>query len=111
MRAAGTSDNKSILGSRRKGQEVLIEDGVAKMRDRQSFAGSIATADRLVRNMHQMGGATIEEAVKMMSTVPARIMGCDHCKGKLKRNYDADIIVFDSDIAVKNVFINGILKM
>ena len=51
MRAAGTSDNKSILGSRKKGQEVLVEDGVAKMPDKQSFAGSIATADRLVRNV------------------------------------------------------------
>ncbi len=40
MRAAGTSDNKSILGSRKKGQEVLVEDGVAKMPDKQSFAGA-----------------------------------------------------------------------
>ncbi len=111
MRAAGTSGNKSILGSRKKGQEVLVEDGVAKMLDKQSFAGSIATADRLVRNMYQMGGATVEEAVKMMSDVPAKIMGCDHCKGKLKKNYDADIVVFDSNITVKNVFINGILKI
>ena len=111
MRAAGTSDNKSILGSRKKGQEVLVEDGVAKMPDKQSFAGSIATADRLVRNMYQMGGATVEEAVKMMSDVPAKIMGCDHYKGKLKKNYDADIVVFDSNITVKNVFINGILKI
>ena len=68
MREAGTSDNKSILGSRKKGQEVLVEDGVAKMPDKQSFAGSIATADRLVRNMYQMGGATVEEAVTVSYT-------------------------------------------
>ena len=51
MRGAGMPEGKSILGSRAKGREVLIEDGVAKMPDRQSFAGSVATADRLVRNM------------------------------------------------------------
>ena len=39
MRGAGMPEGKSILGSRAKGREVLIEDGVAKMPDRQSFAG------------------------------------------------------------------------
>lgn len=45
------------------------------MPDRQSFAGSVATADRLVRNMHQLGERSIEEAVCMMSLTPATIMG------------------------------------
>ena len=82
MRAAGMPEGKSILGSRAKGQEVLIEDGVAKMPDRQSFAGSVATADRLVRNMHQLGERPIEEAVCMMSLTPATIMGIQEQKAE-----------------------------
>ncbi|MEB3375139.1 hypothetical protein SFC43_24645 [Bacteroides sp. CR5/BHMF/2] len=70
MRGAGMPEGKSILGSREKGQEVIIEGGVAKMPDRQSFAGSVATADRLVRNMYQLGERSIEEAVDMMSLTP-----------------------------------------
>ncbi len=107
MRAAGMPEGKSILGSRAKGQEVLIEDGVAKMPDRQSFAGSVATADRLVRNMHQLGERPIEEAVCMMSLTPATIMGIQEQKGRIAKGYDADIVVFNADIQIQRVFING----
>ena len=33
------------------GMETVLEDGVMKLPDRQAFAGSVATMDRLVRNM------------------------------------------------------------
>lgn len=107
MRGAGMPEGKSILGSRDKGQEVIIEDGVAKMPDRQAFAGSVATADRLVRNMYQLGERSIEEAVRMMSLTPATIMGIANRKGKIAKGYDADIVVFDGDIQIQQVFING----
>lgn len=107
MRGAGMPEEKSILGSRDKGQEVIIEDGVAKMPDRQAFAGSVATADRLVRNMYQLGERSIEEAVRMMSLTPATIMGISNRKGKIAKGYDADIVVFDGDIQIQQVFING----
>ena len=107
MRGAGMPEGKSILGSRLKGQEVIIEDGVAKMPDRQSFAGSVATADRLIRNMHRMGEHPIEEAVRMMTLTPATIMGIQHKKGKIAKGYDADIVIFDPDIQIQYVFING----
>lgn len=107
MRGAGMPEGKSILGSRDKGQEVIIEYGVAKMPDRQAFAGSVATADRLVRNMYQLGERSIEEAVRMMSLTPATIMGIANRKGKIAKGYDADIVVFDGDIQIQQVFING----
>jgi N-acetylglucosamine-6-phosphate deacetylase len=46
MRAAGTTTAESVLGSKKNGLKVIIEDGVAKLPDRTSFAGSIATTDR-----------------------------------------------------------------
>ena len=107
MRGAGMPEGKSILGSRAKGREVLIEDGVAKMPDRQSFAGSVTTADRLVRNMYRMGERPLEEAVRMMTLTPAEIMGIADRKGKIAKGYDADIVIFDPDIRINRVFING----
>src|SRR4029077_7568143 len=50
MRAAGMPPGESILGSLHNGIKVIVEDGVAKLPDRSSFAGSVATTDRLVRN-------------------------------------------------------------
>jgi len=86
--------------------EFIIEDGVCKLTDRSAFAGSIATTDRLVRVMTKEVGVPVEEAVKMITYVPAKIMGLN--KGELASGKDADIIVFDDDINVSDVFVMGI---
>ena len=106
MRGAGMPEGKSVLGSRTSGQEVLIEDGVAKLLDRSAFAGSVATFDRLVRNMVMMAGVSLCDAVKMASETPARIMGIKE-KGKIYPGYDADLVIFDDNINVKKTIING----
>lgn len=85
--------------------EFIIEDEVCKLVDRSAFAGSIATADRLIRVMVSEVGVSVPEAVKMMSAVPARILGLN--KGVLERGKDADIVVFDEDIQVQGVFVRG----
>ena len=107
MRAAGMAEGPSILGGLEGGQEVIVEDGVAKLPDRSAFAGSVATADRLVRTMVREGGGSLEDAVKMMSFNPARIMGIDSHKGKLEAGYDADIVIFDENICIYNTIIKG----
>lgn len=53
---------------------VIIEDGVCKMADHSSLAGSIATMDVLVRTMVK-AGIPLADAVRMASETPARIMG------------------------------------
>lgn len=107
MRGAGMPDGKSILGSLDAGQEVLIEDGVAKLMDRSAFAGSVATADRLIRTMHQLGERPLTETVSMMTTTPARIAKVDDRKGKIKVGYDADLILFDDNINIQMTMIDG----
>ena len=86
------------------GVEYVIEDGVCKLRDRSAFAGSIATADRLIRVMTKEVCVSVSDAVYMMTVVPSRIMGVDSFKGKLKKGYDADIAVFDDNINIVKVF-------
>ncbi len=85
--------------------EFIIEDGVCKLADRSAFAGSIATADRLVKVVYKDVGLSIVEAVKMITDVPAKIMGLN--KGRLEKGKDADIVVFDDDISIKDVFVMG----
>ena len=107
MRAAGMPDGKSILGSLANGMEVLVEDGVAKLPDRTAFAGSVATADRLVRNMRQLAGVPLPETIQMITIIPARIMGIDKTKGSLAKGKDADVVIFDENINVKMTMIDG----
>lgn len=107
MRAAGTDVKESILGSLMDGLNVIVEDGVAKLPDRSSFAGSVATADQLIRNMIRLGEVPLTHAVQMMTMTPAMISKVDHRKGSLTQGKDADIIIFDEDISVKTVLIQG----
>ncbi|MBE6689862.1 MAG: N-acetylglucosamine-6-phosphate deacetylase [Ruminococcaceae bacterium] len=106
MRAAGQDVAQSFLGSAEDPLPVIVEDGVAKMEDRTAFAGSVATADRLVRNMVK-SGVPLSEAVRMMTVNPIKMMGLDLKKGELKPGYDADICVFDADISIKAVLCGG----
>jgi N-acetylglucosamine-6-phosphate deacetylase len=107
MRAASLPPGDSILGPLHNGLKVLVEDGVAKLPDRSSFAGSVATADRLVRTIVQQAGVPLLDAIKMMATTPARIMGVQDRKGSLTVGKDADIVLFDKDIRVSTTLIRG----
>lgn len=107
MRGAGMPSGESVLGNKLTGLQVIVEDGVAKLPDRSAFAGSVATADRLVRNMVQLADIPLVEAVRMMTFTPARIMGVDARKGSIAIGKDADIVLFDESINVEMTIING----
>ncbi len=107
MRAAGMPPGKSILGSLTNGLEVIVEDGVAKLPDRSSFAGSVATADRLVRTMVNEGEIPLLESVRMMTSTPARILNVSEKKGCLAKGKDADIVIFDQDVNIQMTMIKG----
>jgi len=106
MRGAGQTEGKTILGSLQNGQECWIEDGVAKMPDRKAFAGSVATADRLVRNMVRLAGASVPDAVRMMSATPARLFGIRK-RGYLRPGMLSDLTVFDDQITVDATIVGG----
>lgn len=106
MRAAGMPPGDSVLGSLQHGQHVIVEDGVAKLPDRSAFAGSVATADRLVRTMIRQAGISLPEAIRMITATPAAILGLKN-KGTLAPGMDADIVLFDNDIRIHSTIIKG----
>ena len=106
IRGASFTEGESILGPKHDGVPCTIKDGVAFLNDFSAFAGSVATADRLIRVMYKEVGVSLPECIKMMSETPARVMGLTS-KGKLKEGYDADIVFFNDDINIKKVIIGG----
>ncbi|HEX5555791.1 MAG TPA: N-acetylglucosamine-6-phosphate deacetylase [Chitinophagaceae bacterium] len=107
MRAAGMPPGESILGSKHNGLKVIVEDGVAKLPDRSSFAGSVATTDRLVRTMVKMAGVPLLDAVRMASKTPASILGIGQRKGSLTPGKDADVVIFDENIEIQQTIVKG----
>lgn len=106
MRGAGMPEGDSILGSRARGMAVSIHDGVAWLPSGDAFAGSVATMDRLVRNMVTLADVPLYEAVKMASATPAKIIGLRK-KGVLSPGMDADMVVLDKSLHVADTIIAG----
>lgn len=107
MRAAGMPEGESTLGSIKNGLKVIVEDGVAKLPDRSSFAGSVATTNQLVRNMVRLADVSLLDAVRMASTTPARMMGVESRKGSLTVGKDADLVIFDENLTIAATLVNG----
>ena len=100
-------DGKYLLGSMEQGQEVVVEDGVAKLLDRSAFAGSVATMDRVVRTVRDMTQRPLPEIIRSATETPARIMGLANRKGSIEKGYDADIVIFDDDINVRTTIVDS----
>ncbi len=88
------------------GMRVIYEDGVMKLPDRQAFAGSVATADRLLR-VAAGAGIPWTQALKMLTVNPARRIGIDRHKGRLRKGYDADIVLLDRQLQVVGCIAKG----
>ena len=96
------SDIQPAAGSR-----IIIEDGVCKLADHSSLAGSIATMDILVRTMVEKAGVPLSDAVRMASETPARLLHLDDRKGSLERGKDADVVLLDRNLQVRSVWSRG----
>lgn len=107
MRGAGMPPGESILGNVHTGMKVIVEDGVAKLPDRSAFAGSVATTDRLLRTMVQLAQVPLIEAVQMLTTTPAKIMGVADRRGSLMEGKQADVVIFDGEIAIQATMVKG----
>ncbi|MNL47417.1 N-acetylglucosamine-6-phosphate deacetylase [compost metagenome] len=75
--------------------------------DRSAFAGSVATADRLVRTMVKDADVPLLEVIQMITSTPARILGVGDRKGSILEGKDADIVIFDTDININMTIIKG----
>lgn len=106
MRAAGTNVAESYLGEIKPENSVIIEDGVAKLPDRSCFAGSLATGDNMLRWAVSECSVSLPDAIKMLSTTPAEIIGA-LSKGSISKGKDADILLFDKDLNLKNIIVAG----
>lgn len=107
IRAAGMAEGEFVLGNPEDGQITVVDEGVAWLPDRTAFAGSVATANLLVRNMVNLAGVHLLDAVKMATLTPARILKIDDVKGSIDKDKDADIVVFDEDINIRMTIVEG----
>ena len=88
------------------GQPLHVERGAARLAD-GAIAGSVLTMDQALRNALRMMGVSLSEAVGMLTLNPARAIHLDERKGRLRPGYDADLLLFSSDLTLQATFCRG----
>lgn len=99
---AGLPDGEYSFGGQRvvlRGGRCLMESGV--------LAGSTIRLCDTVRNMVELTGMPITEAVEMASSTPAGIIGVADRKGRLEAGMDADLTVLGPGFSVLLTMVGG----
>ena len=86
------------------GEEVYLDKCFYRKSD-NAIAGSALTMIDSVKNIVSYG-FTVEQAIHMASTNPARIMRTSHL-GLIAPGYDADIVIFNKNLNILHTIIKG----
>ncbi|MGW8955470.1 N-acetylglucosamine-6-phosphate deacetylase [Streptomyces sp. NPDC055709] len=103
MDAAGFGDGVYHLGP----LEVEVKEGVARLVEGGSIAGSTLTLDTAFRRAAAVDGLPVEDIVQAISANPARLLGVDDRVGSLEVGKDADLVVLDAEFGLKAVMRKG----
>jgi N-acetylglucosamine-6-phosphate deacetylase len=97
---AVTNDTRGDYKFSFAGDRFVDEDG--------TLSGSALTMIQAVANCVQQVGIPLDEALRMASTYPAAAIEQAHVLGKIKTNFQADLVVFDDDFQVKGIVEKGL---
>jgi N-acetylglucosamine-6-phosphate deacetylase len=100
--ATGMPDGKYMLGK----FEVTVAGGVCRNAEGK-LAGSTLTLDRALRNIVGLG-IPLADSVRMLTENPAKLLGLEFKKGALRTGADADIVLLDEALQVRNVWARGV---
>ncbi|HZI54208.1 MAG TPA: N-acetylglucosamine-6-phosphate deacetylase [Chitinophagaceae bacterium] len=78
-----------------KNDRYVIPDG--------TLSGSALTIMKAVKNCVQHIGVDLEEALRMGSLYPAKVLGMENEVGLIEKNYEASFVVFDKELEVVEV--------
>ena len=96
-------DDRELVSSYQGGPAKLTENSLYP----GGLAGSGLTMDLAVRNALELLGVDLPMAVRMASTNPARVMGLSDRKGEIKPGYDADLVLLDEALEVRQTWVAG----
>lgn len=96
---AVTENKKGSYRHQPDGDKYVMPDG--------TLSGSSLTMLQAVKNCVLHAGISLEEAVRMASIYPAKVIGAANQKGKLEKNYDADFLILDHHLTIQAIYGSG----
>ncbi len=101
--AAGLPDGKYKLGV----NDVIVEDGDAKLAENGVRAGSTLTQNVALKNLLAFTGKRLEEILPLLTENPAKLIKIFDKKGSIEDGKDADIVILDAQNNISDVFVGG----
>lgn len=98
---AVTATSEGIYPHMLNGDRYVMPDG--------TLSGSCLSMWQAVKNCVEYAGISLEEALRMASTYPARVIRRQNEFGLLKPGYRADLIIFDEKLNLKSTVISGVI--
>lgn len=105
--AAGMEDGDYELG----GLPVIVENGVARLQQDGSLAGSTLKMIEGYRFLVEQAGASLSAASCMASLNPATVLGIQDQYGSIATGKRADLLLMDEQFKLHQVFIAGEAKL
>ncbi len=102
MAGLGLGDGQYRLGER----DVTVQGSAARLAD-GTLAGSVLSLDQAVRNIIQMTGCSIVEAIGAATLVPAAVLGEQNRYGTLHPGAAADLVSWSPELQVTATWIGG----
>ncbi len=103
---SGQPNGEYYIGSGESKQKIEIDDGVAVIKELNTYAGSITPIAKMVKNLVGCG-IPKESALKMGTLNPAKLMGYKDI-GDIQVGYKADLNILDNDMNVIETIFNGV---
>ena len=102
MAALGMPAGQHRLGD----YDVIVDATSARLAD-GTLAGSILSLDQAVRNLIDIAGCTLAEALPTVTTTPAKAIGVDRERGRIEPGYVADMVLLSRELRVRATICEG----
>ncbi|HWP45091.1 MAG TPA: N-acetylglucosamine-6-phosphate deacetylase [Blastocatellia bacterium] len=95
------------------GEKIAVRDGRTSLIEgpaQGTIAGSVITMRHALKNTISLG-VPLHEAVRMTSTVPARVAGIESERGSIAAGKSADLVAYDEDFRLRLAMRDGQLLL
>jgi N-acetylglucosamine-6-phosphate deacetylase len=87
-------------------KEIYVRDLKCYLND-GSFCNSLLTMDQALRNIIESSNLSLAEAIKLVSTNPAKQLGVINNKGTLEIGKDGDLVIVDDSLNIAHTIVGG----
>lgn len=87
--------------------DVIVDATSCRLTDGGALAGSILEPDQALRNLIEITGCALGDALATLTTTPARLLGLERERGQIAPGFTADLVLLSPDLRVRTTIAAG----